>query len=106
MSGRAVLGENIANLGGVRVAYRAYKELSKTDSELSNLPYNTKQLFWINSAISYCEKIDSGVGDDDVPYVSGRFRVVGTLSNLPEFANDFNCPAGSKMNPLNKCYLW
>lgn len=41
--------------------------------------------------------------DAHSPY---QFRVKGPLSNLKEFANDFECPKGSPMNPVAKCEIW
>jgi endothelin-converting enzyme len=40
------------------------------------------------------------------PHSPPQFRVIGPLSNLPEFAQEFYCPGGSKMNPKNKCEVW
>lgn len=35
-----------------------------------------------------------------------KYRVVGSLSNSPEFSKEFNCPPGSPMNPAEKCEVW
>ena len=57
----------------------------------------------------WCEKItDEGLVNflsSDV-HSPGRFRVVGALQNSPDFAEAFECPAGSFMNPDDKCDLW
>lgn len=35
-----------------------------------------------------------------------QFRVLGPLSNMHDFAHDFNCPINSPMNPAEKCEVW
>lgn len=35
-----------------------------------------------------------------------KYRVIGPISNLREFSDEFNCPIGSKMNPRHKCEVW
>ena len=36
----------------------------------------------------------------------GKYRILVPLSNNEDFAKDFNCPAGSGMNPEKKCKVW
>lgn len=73
------------------------------------LNYNQRQLFWISAAQLYCSvskdyyNVDSIYSDEHSPH---RFRVNGVLVNSPEFAYDFNCPMGTKMNPRKKCKLY
>lgn len=40
------------------------------------------------------------------PHSLPRFRVIGSIANLKEFSQEFNCPLNSPMNPSNKCDLW
>ena len=108
------LGENIADNGGLKVAYAAYKDWTDrnmvTEHRLPGLDYNPQQMFWISAANTYCNKhrpeylknVES-ITDAHSP---GEFRVIGTFSNMKEFSNDFNCPIGSRMNPMNKCTVW
>ncbi|XP_044005703.1 ras-related C3 botulinum toxin substrate 1-like [Aphidius gifuensis] len=75
---------------------------------LPGLDYNSKQLFWISYANKWCEKVTiegskSVLLDSHAP---PEFRVIGPLSNMKEFSIDFQCPIGSKMNPIKKCTVW
>ncbi|KAF5287393.1 hypothetical protein FQA39_LY15931 [Lamprigera yunnana] len=112
VNGALTQGENIADNGGIKEAYYAYKAWMKRNGEELKLPgldYTSKQLFWVSVANCWCSKertetIEQGlIGDEHAP---SRFRVIGPLSNFEEFANDFNCPLGSKMNPKHKCKVW
>lgn len=40
------------------------------------------------------------------PHSPPKFRVIGSLSNLKEFSQEFECPLGSPMNPHDKCEMW
>ena len=112
LNGINTQGENIADNGGIKEAYLAYKEWvrrNQPEQSLPGLPYTPEQLFWISAANTWCSKyrpeamklrITTGY------HSPGKFRVLGPLSNMNEFSKDFNCPLGSKMNPEKKCTVW
>ncbi|XP_033212277.1 neprilysin-2-like [Belonocnema kinseyi] len=103
---------NIADNGGVKAAYLAYQNIvSQTGPEpiLPGLKYSQSQLFWIHAAVTQCAKFMPEVMKNETLTNNNsppEFRVIGTFSNRPEFAKDFNCPVGSKMNPTKKCAVW
>ncbi|CAB3241292.1 unnamed protein product [Arctia plantaginis] len=108
-------GENIADNGGLRAALRAYNlfstrtPITRRDA-LPGLPaYTPDQLFFLGFAQIWCG--NSTVGALKSKMVEGvhspnKIRVIGTLSNSKEFAEAWNCPQGSPMNPPHKCVLW
>lgn len=112
LNGINTQGENIADNGGVKEAYIAYNNWVKRNQPegiLPGLKYNQQQLFWISSAQTWCavaraeynkNKITTGM------HSPNEFRVNGVMSNMREFAFDFNCPEGTKMNPEHKCQVW
>lgn len=79
------------------------------EMKLPGLPYTPNQLFWISAAQNWCAKYRSEaieiVVETDV-HSPEEFRVLGPFSNLEYFSNDFNCPLGSRMNPVHKCTVW
>ena len=112
VNGLNTQGENIADNGGIKEAFRAYRRWSRDhgrEKRLPGLDYSPEQLFWISAANIWCGKfrpevlklrINSGV------HSPARFRIIGPLSNSAEFAQSFNCPPGSPMNPRKKCSVW
>lgn len=52
----------------------------------------------------FAEIIKDQITTDTHP--PNQFRVLGPFSNRKEFANDFQCPEGSPMNPVKNCEVW
>ncbi|RWS10237.1 membrane metallo-endopeptidase-like 1 [Dinothrombium tinctorium] len=105
-------GENIADNGGLKEAFRAYRKWVEDHHEEAMLPglkYSPDQLFWVSAANVWCGKHRSEVLRLRVlvgSHSPSQFRVIGPLSNLPEFSTSFNCPKASPMNPELKCSVW
>ncbi|VVC91135.1 unnamed protein product [Leptidea sinapis] len=105
-------GENIADNGGLRAALHAYSLHAARRAparRLPALPYTDTQLFFLGFAQIWCG--NSTVGALKSKMVEGvhspnKIRVIGTLSNFKEFADAWQCPSGSPMNPEHKCVLW
>ena len=111
VNGERTLRENLADVGGIKLAYHAYKLWTRHFGEervLPNLNFTSKQLFWIRSAQLHCSKIgnqrlkDMLMKDDHVP---GGLRTDGMLMFSAEFAKDFKCPKNTPMNPIKNCSI-
>nr|XP_012224493.1 PREDICTED: membrane metallo-endopeptidase-like 1 isoform X2 [Linepithema humile] len=112
INGRMTQGENIADNGGLKQSFRAYKKWVSIHGEEPLLPgvnLTHDQLFFLNYAQIWCgsmrpedalTKIRSSV------HSPGPVRVLGPLSNSEDFAKAFACPLGSPMNPKKKCSVW
>ena len=109
VNGDLTQGENIADLGGVKLAYAALqKALDKNPQEREKKidGLTPGQRFFLSYAAIWRSK----QRDEDLklrlntdPHSPARYRVDGPLSNLPEFAKTFNVPDGSHMvRPLEK----
>jgi len=111
LNGINTQGENIADNGGIKEAYLGFLNYAK-DHPQEQLPghsYTPNQMFWISFGQVWCSKFKDGQLKSQIltgVHSPGEFRIRGPLSNNPDFARDFNCPAGSPMNPVNKCTVW
>ncbi|XP_052034288.1 membrane metallo-endopeptidase-like 1 [Apodemus sylvaticus] len=112
VNGFSTLGENIADNGGVRQAYKAYLQWlaeGGKDQRLPGLDLTYAQLFFINYAQVWCGSyrpefaIQSIKTDVHSPL---KYRVLGSLQNLPGFSEAFHCPRGSPMHPMKRCRIW
>ncbi|XP_055905883.1 neprilysin-4-like [Eupeodes corollae] len=110
-------GENIADNGGVRQAFRVYRKWqiankkSKRDSTeaMPGLNLTNDQLFFVAYGQSWCNAIRPEALENRLQtnfHCPGKFRVIGALANFEDFSDVFQCPVGSKMNPTKKCRMW
>jgi putative endopeptidase len=106
VNGRLTLGENLADNGGLRLAWDALRP-STTGPMIDG--FTPAQRFFLAWGQIRCENTTPRAarvqvqGDGHSP---GRFRVNGVVRNMPEFAEAFSCPTGSAMAPSARCRLW
>ncbi len=110
VNGELTLGENIADLGGLRVSYRAFQDSLGAGGNKAEIPGLTEdQVFFVSFAQGWCNVASPEyqkmlvLSDTHSP---AMYRVNGPASNLPEFAAAFGCQAGSKMVRAPACEVW
>jgi len=111
INGKLTQGENIADMGGIKNSFYSYSKLIGPDANKPSIvPGLTNiQLFFVSYSQGWCEKITDQALKVQIqtdPHSPARFRVLGPLMNLPQFASTFQCPNGSPMNPTNRCQVW
>ena len=110
LNGNLTLGENIADLGGLKLAFEAYQ--ASRAGKLPEAPvvrYAADQQFFLAAAQVWCTQIrpeNARLRAATDPHSSSRWRVNGPLSNLPEFARAFQCKAGDPMVRTERCDIW
>ncbi|XP_054931206.1 neprilysin-1-like [Dermacentor andersoni] len=111
--GENTLGENIADNGGIRLAFATHVRLSEDDhgQVLPGLDeFTPEQLFFISHALVWCRTTRPEMGDEvmyDV-HSPNRYRVNIPLRNMEEFEAAFQCKTGAPMHapPKDRCILW
>ena len=111
VNGQLTLGENIADIGGLKEAYEAYKLWEKRNGqpEPSIKGLTNEQLFFVSWGQVWCtvatpERRRMLVTTDT--HSPPQFRVIGPVSHNPAFAKAFACEPETPMNPLNQCVVW
>jgi predicted metalloendopeptidase len=100
VNGSLTLGENIADLGGLTMAYYAYKKSlnGKPSKKIEGL--SGEQRFFLAWAQGWKIKMRPEALKQMIatnPHSPGNFRANGPLSNMPEFYEAFNVKEGDKM---------
>ncbi|KAI6184815.1 hypothetical protein M3Y97_00636600 [Aphelenchoides bicaudatus] len=112
---KETIGENIADNGGIRASYRAYRNWVSTAGDNVRLigplasQLTSDQLFFIRYAQFWCTggrftgNFLNGNDDEHSPH---QARVDGVLANFPAFGEAFNCPADSVYGRNGHCQVW
>lgn len=109
-NGQLTLGENAADNGGLRIAHMALMESLKGRKAEARDGFTPEQRFflgwgqvWCASARPESERLQVQTDPHSLP----RYRVNGTVSNMPEFQKAFSCPAAAPMVRGDKaCRVW
>uniref|UniRef100_A0A8C4I591 Phosphate regulating endopeptidase homolog, X-linked n=1 Tax=Dicentrarchus labrax TaxID=13489 RepID=A0A8C4I591_DICLA len=114
--GKRTLAENIADNGGIREAFRAYRrwvDESRGGVEEPRLPgvgLNNNQLFFLSYAHVRCNSYRPEAARDQIQsgaHSPPKYRVIGAMSNYEEFRKAFSCPESSIMNRgAQSCRVW
>jgi putative endopeptidase len=111
LTGKLVVGESIADLGGLVIAYAAYQKAMEGKPRKTIDGFTPEQRFFLGFARGWATntrpELARMLANVD-PHPLPKFRVNGPLSNMPEFAKAFSCKAGDPMVRPEKerCQIW
>ena len=113
LNGKLTLGENTADNGGLRIAYRALESVLASEgpgAETKKINgYTPAQRYFISFAQVWCENTRdqyARVAAHVDPHSPGRFRTNGAVQNFDEFGKAFGCKKGDPMMPVDPCVVW
>jgi putative endopeptidase len=112
VNGKLVLGEAIGDLAGAKIAYRAFMKSLEGEPAAPTIDgFTPAQQFFVSWGQFRGDEIRPETlrlmvqGD---PHPPAKYRVIGPLSDLPEFQKAFDCPADAPMvrPPAERCEVW
>jgi putative endopeptidase len=109
INGKLTNGEDIADLGGLIIAWMAWKAETAGKPLTDRDGLTPEQRFFVGFAQWACENDRpenqrlKAVTD---PHSPAKYRVNGLVANMPEFAKAFACKPGAALNPEKRCRVW
>jgi putative endopeptidase len=108
VKGDLTLGENVADLGGLKISLAALQAWEKTHPPVAGA-LTSHQQFYLGYAQAWCSKVRVEEARALVavdPHSPPRWRVNGPLSNLPTFSTAFGCRHTDPMVRAQRCEVW
>ena len=109
-NGKLVLGESIADLGGLSIALRAYDRSRAGKPPVAPIDGLTdRQRFFVSWARVWADNDRPEFARLMVnvnPHPLDRFRAIAAPSNVPDFARAFGCKPGDPMVRAQVCQIW
>jgi putative endopeptidase len=109
LNGKLTLGENVADNGGLRLAWMALMEQLKAKALGQADGFSPEQRFFVGWAQMWCENRKDEIARlhaQTNPHSPGRYRANGVVSNFPEFQKAFSCQPPAKMINQPICRVW
>lgn len=109
LNGKLTLGENVADNGGLRLAFMALAD-QLADEEVATIDgFTPEQRIFLGWAQVWCQNITpeaARLRAQTDPHSPARHRVNGVVANMPEFARAFGCKPENAMVRATPCRVW
>jgi len=110
VNGELTLGENLADHGGVKIAYYALKKHLEKTGNVKNIsgftPYERFFISWANVWKTNISPIEADKRIITDPHSPNEWRINGTLANIPEFHKVFNVKKEDNMYRKDPVQMW
>jgi endothelin-converting enzyme/putative endopeptidase len=109
LNGRLTLGENIGDIGGLKLMIAALRAKRQGQKPTQAGGFDDEQQAFIAFAQVWCTNYRPEAARTQAltnPHSTAQWRVNGPVSDNPDFATAFSCPAGSPMAPADRCTVW
>ena len=109
LNGRLTLGENIGDIGGLKMMISALRAKRQGQAPTDAGGFNDEQQAFIAFAQVWCTNYRPEAARTQAltnPHSTAQWRVNGPVSDNPDFATTFGCGAGAPMAPINRCTVW
>jgi predicted metalloendopeptidase len=112
LDGKLTAGENIADIGGVKIGFLAYqswrtRQNPPPPAQVEGL--SDEQLYYLAYGQSWCAKVRPEQLETNAhtnPHSPPMWRVNGVIVDQPGFAKAYHCAVGTPMNPGKSCSAW